>query len=525
MKSRQYILMILDGVGHSDQTKCNAVKLAKTPNLDSLMANYPNAKIQTSGLAVGLPDGQMGNSEVGHTNIGAGRIVYQELTRITKAILDGDFFENEVLVAAIENAKIDGRALHLMGLVSDGGVHSHHEHLYALLELAKKYELKNVYVHAFLDGRDTLAATAIGFIKDLEAKMQQIGVGKIATLGGRYYGMDRDNRWDRVQLAYDSITIGSGDKFKSAADAIKTSYDTNVFDEFVKPAVVIDDNNQPLSTIDDNDSVIFFNFRPDRARQITKAFVDDGFDGFSRQKYPTNLHFVTMTEYDSTTASVNVAYKPQVINNTLGEHIANQGHTQLRIAETEKYAHVTFFLNGGEEKQYVGESRTLVPSPQVATYDLQPEMSAAEVTEKVIESINGQAHDVIIVNFANGDMVGHTGFLDKAIAAVETLDECVGKIIDALQAVDGEAIITADHGNCEYMIDTTTGDVITSHSTFDVPVIVISDRIKSISDGKLCDIAPTLLTLIGESIPTEMTGNNLIEFNSLYSERRKYETK
>ncbi len=503
--------MILDGVGISSETNGNAYKLASKPNLDRLMAQYPNDRLQTSGLAVGLPEGQMGNSEVGHTSIGSGRIVYQELTRITKMIADGDFFDNPTLLTAIDNAKANNKALHLMGLVSDGGVHSHQDHLYALLELAKRHGLTKVYIHAFLDGRDTLPDTALGFINKLESKIKQIGVGRIASLGGRYYGMDRDNRWDRVQLAYDAMTIGDGPKYQSAAEAVSDSYAKEIFDEFVKPAVVSDDLVNPIATIQDGDSVIFFNFRPDRARQITRALVDQDFDGFDRTVKPADLCFVTMTEYDSTIQGVKVAYRPQVVGNTFGEYISRLGYKQLRIAETEKYAHVTFFFNGGEEKQYQGEDRILVPSPKVATYDLKPEMSAVEVTDKVVQTIQAQDHDVIIMNFANGDMVGHTGRMDVTIKAVETLDASVGRIIKALEAVGGEAIVTADHGNCEYMIDPQTGAVITSHSTFDVPVIVVSDRVSGITSGRLCDIAPTLLTLMDESVPPEMTGRSIIE--------------
>ncbi len=513
MNSRQYILMILDGVGCSDETEGNAFRLANTPTLDNLMIDYPTSRIKTSGLAVGLPDGQMGNSEVGHTNIGAGRIVYQELTHISREIKKGDFFQNETLLLSFDNAKKQGRSLHLMGLVSDGGVHSHINHLYALLEMAKKHGIKNVFVHAFLDGRDTLPSTAAGFIEDLESKMQQIGVGKIATLGGRYYGMDRDNRWDRVQLAYDAMTIGAGDKFLSSSQAIKSAYSTGLTDEFIKPVVIVNKNEEPVSLINDGDSIVFFNFRPDRARQITRAFVDDNFSGFERNSSFNNLNFTTITDYDSTLKSVNVVYKPQSLANTLGEYVSKQGFTQLRIAETEKYAHVTFFFNGGGEKQYNGEDRVLVPSPQVATYDLKPEMSAVEVTDKIVEAINDKKYNLIVVNFANGDMVGHTGKLDKAVIAVETLDKCVQRIVDKLKQVDGEAIITADHGNCEYMINPKTDDIITSHSNFDVPIIVVSNRVKNVKAGKLCDIAPTLLALMGQVVPSEMTGDSLIEFN------------
>lgn len=513
MKKKQYILMILDGVGLNDEIKGNAFKMANKPNIDRLINMYPNSYLKTSGIAVGLPEGQMGNSEVGHTNIGAGRVIYQELTRITKEIHDGEFFENKVLLDAIENAKIQGRALHIMGLVSNGGVHSHQDHLYALLELAKNSGVKDVYVHAFLDGRDTAPTSAIEFLKELEEKMKELQIGKIATVTGRYYAMDRDKRWDRVQLAYDAIVLGKGNKFKTVQKAVENSYEAQEFDEFVKPIVITDDNDSPIATLNDNDSVIFFNFRPDRARQITHAIVDENFDGFNRERIVNNLDFITMTQYDETIKNVKIAYKPEAIKNTFGEYISKLGYTQLRIAETEKYAHVTFFFNGGEEKQYPGEDRILIPSPKVATYDLQPEMSAPLVTDKVIEAIENQKYDVIIMNYANGDMVGHTGNIEKTVEAVEALDKCVGRVISALEKVKGEAIITADHGNCEYMLDSKTGEPITSHSTFDVPVIVISNRIKNIKEGSLCDIAPTMLTLMGEKIPDEMTGKSIVELN------------
>ncbi|NTW61498.1 2,3-bisphosphoglycerate-independent phosphoglycerate mutase [Candidatus Saccharibacteria bacterium] len=505
MKTRQYILMIFDGLGLNDDATGNAFYHARTPNFDKIFKTYPNSHIKTSGLAVGLPDGQMGNSEVGHTNIGAGRVVYQELTRISKAVNDGDFFDNIALKEVMDSAR--GGALHLMGLVSDGGIHSHFDHLVALIKMAKNSDVKNVFVHAFLDGRDVAPDSGLKYIDDLEAKLKNIGVGRIASIGGRYYGMDRDSRWDRVKLAYDSIANGIGASADSAHQAIQESYDNKIFDEFVVPTTILNKAGR-ADCIKDGDAVIFFNFRPDRARQITRTFVDDEFDGFDRRKI-SNLNFVTMTEYDST-IKTQVAYSPQVISNTFGEYVSSLGYTQLRIAETEKYAHVTFFFNGGEEGQYKGEDRILVPSPKVATYDLQPEMSAREVTEKVIEAIDSKKYDVIIMNYANGDMVGHTGMMDKAIEAVEVLDECLGKVLDSLVKVDGEAIITADHGNCEYMIDPTNDNVITSHSTFDVPIVVVSNRVKEVESGSLCDLMPTMLDLMGESIPTEMTGKSLI---------------
>lgn len=508
--NKQYILMIMDGVGLNDESKGNAFKLANTPNIDKLIAKYPNTYIATSGMAVGLPEGQMGNSEVGHTNIGAGRIVYQDLTRITKEINDGDFFKNEEFLKAIENVKNNNSSLHLMGLLSDGGVHSHNSHLYALLKLAKEQGVENVYIHAFLDGRDTPPTSAIEYLKELEEKIKEIGVGKIATLAGRYYAMDRDKRWDREKLAYDAMVNGIGNKFKTVQKAVENSYEAQEFDEFVKPIVITDEEGNETAKIKDNDSVIFFNFRPDRARQIVRVITEPDFSEFETVKM-NNLYFVTMTEYDETLNHVHVAYKPQVLKNTLGEVLSNRGYTQVRCAETEKYAHVTFFFNGGEEKQYKGEDRILVSSPKVATYDLKPEMSAYEVTDKIIDAIDSKKYDVIIMNYANGDMVGHTGIIEKAIEAVEALDTCVGKVISKLEEVGGEALITADHGNCEYMLDLKTGEPITSHSTFDVPLIVVSNRVKSLKDGRLCDLAPTLLALMGEEKPSEMTGESLVE--------------
>ena len=509
-KNKQFLLMIMDGVGLNDEEKGNAFKLANTPNIDKLIAKYPNTHIATSGMAVGLPAGQMGNSEVGHTNIGAGRIVYQELTRITKEIEDGAFYNNVELLNALKNVKANNSALHLMGLVSDGGVHSHNSHLYALLELAKRNNIENVYIHAFLDGRDTPPTSAIEYIKELEEKIKEIGVGKIATIAGRYYAMDRDKRWDREKLAYDAIVNGVGNKFKTAQKGIENSYEAQEFDEFVKPIVIVNDENEAICKLKDNDSAVFFNFRPDRARQLTRVITEADFSEFETLKMP-NLYFVTMTVYDETLNNVHVAYKPQVLKNTLGEVLSNRGYTQLRCAETEKYAHVTFFFNGGKEEIYNGEDRILVDSPKVATYDLKPEMSAYEVTDKIVEAIESKKYDVIIMNYANGDMVGHTGFIDKAIEAVEALDKCVGRVISKMEEVNGEALITADHGNCEYMLDLKTGEAITSHSTFDVPLIIVSNRVKALKNGRLCDLAPTLLAMMGEDKPSEMTGESLVE--------------
>ena len=510
MKNRQYLLMILDGVGINKQTEGNAFKLAKKPNIDRLFEKYKNTSVKTSGLAVGLPEGQMGNSEVGHTNIGAGRIVYQELTRITKEINDGEFFKNTELLKAMENVKKNNSNLHLVGLVSDGGVHSHIDHLYALLEMAKRENIQNVYIHAILDGRDTPPTSAVEYLKKLEEKIKEIGVGKIATLSGRYYAMDRDNRWERIKLAYDALAFGKGNYFKNVQKAIETSYEAQEFDEFVKPVVIVDENQEPLTIVQNRDSIVYFNFRPDRARELTKAFKLDGFNEFEKIK-SDEIYFVSMTQYDESLKKVHISYKTVELKNTFGEYISNKGYTQLRVAETEKYAHVTFFFNGGKEEKYSGEERILVASPKVATYDLKPEMSAYEVTDKVLGAIDSKKYDVIIMNYANGDMVGHTGNLEKTIEAVEALDKCVGKVISKLEEVGGEAIVTADHGNCELMLDVKTGEPITSHSTFDVPFIVVSDRVETLNEGRLCDITPTLLTLMGEDIPSEMTGVSLVK--------------
>jgi 2,3-bisphosphoglycerate-independent phosphoglycerate mutase len=500
------MLMILDGVGLSDRREGNAFLQAKTPNIDTLMNKYPTSRLAASGMAVGLPDGQMGNSEVGHMNIGAGRTIYQDFTRIAKSISDGTFFDNEALTGAIKNAKDNNTSLHVMGLVSDGGVHSHQDHLFAVLELAKRSDLHDVYVHVFTDGRDTAPSSAISYVDTLERKIQEIGVGKIATVCGRYYSMDRDNRWDRTKLAYDAIVCAEGAKGVDVRSVILESYNNQVTDEFILPTVIGD-----YKGVVDGDSLIFFNFRLDRARQLTRAFADEDFNGFERSSWPSSLVFVNMTECDATISNVEVAFRPQDVSRTFGEHIAGLGYSQLRIAETEKYAHVTFYFSGGQEIPFSYEDRILVPSPKVATYDLQPEMSAVELTEKTIESIRAEKYDIIIINFANGDIVGHTGMMDKAIEAVEVLDDCVGKIVDEMLLRNGESIIIADHGNCEYMLDE-QGNVATSHSVFDVPCIVVSDRVSGVENGKLCDVAPTMLTLMGELIPDEMTGRNLIEY-------------
>lgn len=498
-------LIIMDGYGMNPSDYGNAIAAAKKPNLDKYFKEFPNTQIGASGMAVGLPEGQMGNSEVGHTNIGAGRIVYQELTRITKSIKDGDFFENEALNAAVENAKSHGGALHLMGLLSDGGVHSHNEHLYGLIELAKRAGLTKVYVHAFLDGRDVPPSSAKEYIAALESKLSEIGVGKIATLAGRYYAMDRDNRWERVSKAYDAIVNGEGPTAASAEVAVDASYAADKTDEFVEPVVV-----DAAGTIKENDSVIFFNFRPDRAREITRTIVDPAFDGFARKKgfFPT--FFVTMTQYDASMPNVDVAFKPQTLHNTFGEYISGKGLTQLRIAETEKYAHVTFFFNGGVEKVYPGEERVLIQSPKVATYDLQPEMSEPEVTEKVVANIESGKFDVIILNFANCDMVGHTGVFDAAVKAVEAVDDGVGKVVEAVTKLGGTALITADHGNAD-QLKAEDGSPFTAHTTRPVPFIVIGQGgVKLREGGKLADIAPTMLKILGLPVPAEMSGESLI---------------
>ncbi len=509
MEKKPVMLMILDGFGINEKEDGNAVKLANTPNIDKLMKKYQTTKIYTSGLRVGLPDGQMGNSEVGHTNIGAGRIVYQELTKITKSIEDGDFFAIPEFIEAIENCKKYNSKLHILGLVSDGGVHSHIRHLYGLLEMAKRRDFENVYVHCFLDGRDTPPASAEGYISELEEKMREKGIGKIASISGRYYAMDRDKRWERVKKCYDVLVKGEGNKATSATIAIEDSYQKEVFDEFVEPTVICN-GETPIATIGEHDSVIFFNFRPDRAREITRAIVDPNFDGFETKKMET--YFVCFTCYDETMPNVKIAFKKEPLVNTFGEVISKNGLTQLRIAETEKYAHVTFFFNGGEEKQYPGEDRILVPSPKVATYDMQPEMSAKEVTEKVVEAINSDKYNVIILNYANPDMVGHTGSLPAAIKAVETIDECVGKVVEAILSHNGTMLITADHGNCEQMIDYKTGEPHTAHTTNPVPLILVSENESlKIKEGKLADLAPTMLEILGIEQPAEMTGESILE--------------
>lgn len=507
MKDKLTMLMILDGFGINENEQGNAVKLANTPNIDKLMKTCPTTRIFASGMSVGLPEGQMGNSEVGHTNIGAGRIVYQELTKITKSIEDGDFFSIPEFNKAIENCKKYNSKLHIMGLLSDGGVHSHIRHLYGLLELAKRKDFENVFVHCFMDGRDTPPASGEGYITKLEEKMKEKGIGKIASISGRFYAMDRDKRWQRVQKAYDAMVNGVGNKASSAIQAVEASYQKEIFDEFIEPTVICN-GDTPVAKIEPHDSVIFFNFRPDRAREITRTLVDPDFNEFETKKM--NLDYVCFTQYDETMPNVKVAFKPKRLVNTFGEYVSKQGLNQLRIAETEKYAHVTFFFNGGEEKQYPGEDRILVPSPKVETYDMKPEMSAIEVTDKVVDAINSKKYDTIILNYANPDMVGHTGNLDAAIKAIETIDTCVKKVVDAVEAQNGVVIITADHGNAEQMIDYKTGEPHTAHTTNLVPLILVGMKDVKLKEGKLADLAPTMLEIMGLEKPAEMTGESLI---------------
>lgn len=500
------ILVIMDGYGIAPAGKENAVASANTPNLDKIFAENPYTTIGASGMAVGLPDGQMGNSEVGHTNMGAGRIVYQDLTRITKAIAEGEFDKNEVLLSAIDNVKTNNSALHIMGLLSNGGVHSFNGHLYALLEMAKKQGIEKVFIHAFMDGRDVPPSSGKDFVEECVANMEEIGIGQIATIEGRYYAMDRDNNWDRVEKAYAAMVYGEGNKACCAKKAMENSYAEGITDEFVIPTVI--DGAEPIKP---NDSVIFINFRPDRAREITRTFVDSDFKGFSRKNGMVPVKFVCMTEYDSTMPNVEIAFKPQSLENTFGQYLASKGKTQLRIAETEKYAHVTFFFNGGIEAPYEGEDRVLVASPKVATYDLQPEMSAPEVCEKVVENIKSGKYDAIILNFANCDMVGHTGVFEAAVKAVETVDDCVGKVVEAIKEMNGIAVITADHGNADKMVDT-DGSPFTAHTTNLVPLCVVGYDCKLKQEGgNLADIAPTMLQMMNLPQPAEMTGKSLIE--------------
>lgn len=506
-------LIILDGFGHRDAVAYNAIRTDGAVHFKKLWENYPHTYIQASGLDVGLPAGQMGNSEVGHLNIGAGRIVYQELTRITKSIEDGDFFRNPAFLKAMDNCKQKKTALHLMGLCSDGGVHSHLEHLYALVRMAKEQGLSKVYIHCFMDGRDTPPRSGEGYIRQLEEKLNEIGAGEIATVSGRYYAMDRDNRFERVERAYAALVYGEGFTAESGHEAMEKSYARGDSDEFVQPTVILK-NGKPVATVQPDDSIIFFNFRPDRARELTRAFLFVDFDGFERKKGFFPLTYVSMTQYDKTFEDkLSVAFKPETLQNTLGQYLAKLHKTQLRIAETEKYAHVTFFFNGGVEAPNPLEDRCLIPSPKVATYDLKPEMSAYEVTEEAVKRIDSGKYDVMILNFANPDMVGHTGVMEAAVKAVHAVDACLEKVVDAILRQGGRCIITADHGNCEYMWDEKQNAPFTAHTTNPVPCVLVDDTRKNVklrSDGRLSDLSPTLLDLMGVEKPAEMTGNTLI---------------
>ena len=506
-------LIILDGFGYRTEKQYNAILTDGAVNFMRLWNSYPHTLIGASGMDVGLPDGQMGNSEVGHTNIGAGRIVYQELTRITKAIQDGDFFENEAFLGAIANCKAHDSSLHLMGLCSDGGVHSHLEHLYALVELAKRNGLKKVYVHCFMDGRDVPPSSGKMYLEQLDAKLKELGCGNIATVMGRFYAMDRDNRFERVERAYAALTYGEGFTASSGPEAMQNSYDRGDTDEFVQPTVVLTDG-KPTATIGANDSVIFFNFRPDRAREITRAYIFEDFAGFTRRNGFFPLYYVSLTQYDKTFENdLHVAFKPQSLANTFGAYVADKGLCQLRIAETEKYAHVTFFFNGGVEAPNANEDRCLIPSPKVPTYDMQPEMSAYEVAAEAKKRIESGKYDVMILNFANPDMVGHTGVMDAAVKAVHAVDECLNTVVDAILKTGGRCIVTADHGNCELMWDEAENMPFTAHTTLPVPCMLIDDTRKDVKlreGGRLCDLAPTLLELLGIPVPAEMTGKSLL---------------
>ncbi len=517
MKKIPYAIIIMDGYGLAPSGAGNAITIDGSKNVNELIKNYPSATLGASGLSVGLPQGQMGNSEVGHLNMGAGRIVYQDLTKITKAIEDGDFFENPALLKAVENAKQNGKKLHLYGLLSNGGVHSHLTHVFALLKLAKKAGLEEVFVHCFMDGRDVSPTSGAGFIRDLQAEMKEVGIGKVASVCGRYYAMDRDNNWDRVEKAYDMLTLGEGEKTDDPAATVEKSYENGVTDEFLKPIKVYE-NGKPVGLLEEGDSVICFNFRPDRAREITRAVSQKVFtvpkgNAFNRKTGWLHPVYVCFTVYDATFDDVDIAFPKTVLNNTLGEYLAKLGKKQLRIAETEKYAHVTFFFNGGVEAPNEGEVRDLIPSPKVATYDLQPEMSAFEVTDKVLEELESGEFDVMILNFANCDMVGHTGVIPAAVKAVHTVDECVKKVVDKILSMGGAALLTADHGNADKLLSE-DGSPFTAHTTNPVPVVLVSEKYKKASlrkDGILADLAPTLLTVMGVPVPKEMTGKSLIK--------------
>ncbi|MFP7734181.1 2,3-bisphosphoglycerate-independent phosphoglycerate mutase [Priestia aryabhattai] len=510
MSKKPVALIILDGFALRDEDKGNAVTHAKKPNFDRFWNEYPHATLQASGEAVGLPEGQMGNSEVGHLNIGAGRVVYQSLTRVNVAIREGEFEQNETLLAAVKHAKEKGTNLHLFGLLSDGGVHSHIDHLYALLRLAKSEGLEKVYIHGFLDGRDVAPQSAETYLKELNEKIEEYGVGEIATLSGRYYSMDRDKRWERVEKSYRAMVYGEGPSYTSAEECVKDSYENGIYDEFVLPSVITKEDGSPVATIQDEDAVIFYNFRPDRAIQISNTFANEDFRSFDRgEKHPKNLHFVCLTHFSETVDGY-VAFKPINLDNTLGEVLSQNNLKQLRIAETEKYPHVTFFMSGGREAEFPGETRILIDSPKVATYDLKPEMSAYEVTDALLAEIEGDKQDAILLNFANPDMVGHSGMLEPTVKAIETVDECLGKIVDAILAKGGTAIITADHGNADEVI-TLEGNPMTAHTTNPVPVIVTKQGLELREDGILGDLAPTMLTLLDVAQPREMTGKTLIK--------------
>ena len=505
-------IIIMDGFGLRAERNGNCIVPENIPNVGRLMAEYPFTQIGASGMNVGLPDGQMGNSEVGHTNIGAGRVVYQELTRITKEIREGTFFQNPALLGAVQNALNRGTKLHLIGLVSDGGVHSHIDHLEGLLELSRRNGLADVFVHCLMDGRDTPPASGRCYIEDLEARMAKIGTGKIATVMGRYWSMDRDNRWDRVKRGYDAMAAGVGLTAASAVEAMQQSYDKGENDEFVQPTVILQ-GGKPVATVEAGDSIIFFNFRPDRAREITRAFIEPDFSAFERAGGYKPVHYVSLTQYDATFTNLEIAFFPQSLDNVFGKVLADHGMTQLRIAETEKYAHVTFFFNGGVEEPFPGEDRALIASPKVATYDLKPEMSAYEVADEAVKRVQSGKYDVMILNFANCDMVGHTGIFDAAWKAVHAVDECVGKVISAILATGGQAIVTADHGNAEMMVDPQTGEPFTAHTTGPVPFILVSEQHKNAKlkeNGRLCDIVPTLMDVMGMEKPSEMSGESLV---------------
>ncbi|WP_168118504.1 2,3-bisphosphoglycerate-independent phosphoglycerate mutase [Paenibacillus sp. HB172176] len=511
MASRKPVaLIIMDGFGLRNDVTGNAVAQAKKPNYDRYLSVYPNTTLTACGEAVGLPEGQMGNSEVGHLNIGAGRIVYQDLTRISKSIRDGEFFDNETLLGAVRHAKNNGKKLHLYGLLSDGGVHSHIAHLFALLELAKKEELEEVYIHGFLDGRDVSPDSAKGYIEQLLAKIDEVGVGKIATLQGRYYAMDRDKRWERTEKSYRAMVYGDGPKYTDPLQAVVESYEKSVYDEFVMPTVIVGEDGKPAGLVESEDAVIFFNFRPDRAIQLSQVFTNADFRGFDRgEKCPKNLYYVCLTLFSESVEGY-VAYAPKNLDNTLGEVLAQNGKTQLRTAETEKYPHVTFFFSGGRDEELPGETRVLIPSPKVATYDLQPEMSAYELAASTVKEIEADKHDAIILNFANPDMVGHSGMLEPTIKAVEATDECVGKVVEAVLAKGGVCIITADHGNADMVFDE-NGRPYTAHTTNPVPLIVTKEGVTLREGGILADIAPTMLDLLQLQKPAEMTGTSLIK--------------